>query len=100
MPYYFTHDIERGEGADFEYFEVEIFYDVTPYYRATRTQPEEGGEVEIESVEFRGKPFDLTDAELAEIIEAAQARCGDDAADADADYGDYLYDMRRELEDC
>jgi len=100
MSYYFSIEIERGEGADYECCEVDVTYSVNPYYPATRYQPEEGGDVEIEAVEYHGKPFDLTDAEYALVVEAAQARCEDDAADEEADYGDYLHDMRREMEDC
>lgn len=90
----FWHTLENEDRV----IHVEVTYRVHPYFAATRTNPAEGGDVELESTLVDGNEWTGTAAEEAELYEAAMARSGEDELDAAADYGDYLYDMRRDAE--
>ena len=71
---------------------IEVEYAVTPYRPATRSDPAEGGEVEIISATYDGKDFDLTREEMDELYEQAQ----NDWADREADRADRRYDEMRD----
>jgi hypothetical protein len=84
----FTTTIERGEAS----FDAAVSYSVTPYIPQTYWQPQEGGDCEILSI----TPDTLTEAEEEAVQAECEARAVDDAADAAADYGDYLYEQQRD----
>ena len=71
--------------------------DVAVEYQASRAF----GDVDIDllSVTINGVEIETTEAEDKAIIEACFERVNDDFEDHEADYGDYLHDMRREWED-
>lgn len=71
--------------------------DILVEYQATK----EFGDVDIDiiSVTLDGDEIETTEAEDKAIIEACFERVDEDFMDAEADYGDYLHDMRREWED-
>lgn len=81
--FYFDYDLERGD----ECLPIEVAYCL------------EDGEVYLDSVKFDGKEITTTREEDKELIAHAYECLGEDLASAEADYGDYLYDMRREQED-
>ena len=81
--FHFDYDLEREE----ENMEVEVAYCF------------EDDEVYLDSVKFDGKEIKTTREEDNELIAHAYECLGEDLASAEADYGDYLYDMRREQED-
>jgi hypothetical protein len=81
--FYFTYELERGE----ETLEVEVGYGF------------EDGDVGLESVLYNGQELETTEAEDMELHCCAVERANDDVMDAEADYGDYLRDMRRDMED-
>ena len=88
MSYTFHMEIEREDGV----VEVEVTYTATPFIPAQtyglpeNCSPAEGGECEIESVEFDGKEFVLTDKGEALVQAACEKRVADDQADAADDY--------------
>jgi hypothetical protein len=81
--FYFDYDLERGD----ECLPIEVAYCL------------EDGEVYLDSVKFDGKEITTTPEEDKELIAHAYERLSEDVASAEADYGDYLSDMRREQED-
>ena len=80
--FYFDYELERGD----EYLDVEVTYAF------------DGGDVSLESVLHDGKELDTTDAEDRALLAYARERCHEDIADAAADYGDYLRDLRQDAE--
>ena len=81
--FYFDYDLERGD----ECLPVEVAYCV------------EDDEVYLESVKHNGGELPTTEEEDNKLIAHAYECLSEDLASADADYGDYLHDMRREQED-
>ena len=81
--FYFDYDLERGE----ENLEVEVAYTY------------EDGEICLDAVKYGGREIATTREEDNELIAHAYEYLGEDLASAEADYGDYLSDMRREQED-
>ena len=81
--FYFDYDLERGD----ECLPIEVAYCF------------EDDEVYLDSVTFDGKEITTTPEEDKELIAQAYERLNEDLASAEADYGDYLHDMRREQED-
>lgn len=81
--FYFDYDLER----DGEFLEVEVAYTI------------DDDDLWLDSVRYDGQELPTTDAEDRELLNHARERVNEDMADAEADYGDYLYDLRREQED-
>lgn len=54
--------------------------------------PGSGPEAEILQATHDGKKIELTADEEERVIDEVESRADEIAADADADYGDYLYD--------
>lgn len=92
MRFPFDTTIERDDSE----IEIHVIYDVTPFVAATYWQPAEGGEVEIISVRHGGKPFDLTDAEEAALLQECEERAGDDMEQERAAEADYRYQEYRD----
>jgi uncharacterized protein (DUF427 family) len=78
--------------------DLEITYSVFGKYRpSTRTDPEEFPEMEIEAVEYKGKDlYWMLDLINEEVQEAAWENRKKEEADAAADYGAWLYEVRRD----
>lgn len=74
-----TFHIEREGSMPFDQREyaLDVTYSVNRYYAATYMQPEEGGDIEIESVLLDGEEFDLTQVEEDLLYNY----CMDDAAE-------------------
>jgi len=81
--FYFDYELERGE--DTLAVEVEYSYD--------------GGDIGLESVLYDGRELTTTEEEDRLLIAHAVERVNEDLIDAEADYGDYLRDLRRDSED-
>jgi hypothetical protein len=81
--FYFDYDLERGD----ECLPIEVAYCL------------EDGEVYLDTVEYNGADLPTTAEEDNKLIAQAYERLNEDVANAEADYGDYLSDMRREQED-
>ena len=81
--FYFDYELER----DGEYIPVEVTYAL------------DGDDLSLESVLHEGKEIDTTDAEDKALLEYASERVHEDLMDAEADYGDYVNDIRAEWED-
>ena len=81
--FYFDYELER----DGEYIPVEVTYAL------------DGDDLSLESVLHEGKEIDTTDAEDKALLEYASERVQEDMIDAEADYGDYVNDIRAEWED-
>lgn len=96
--FHFTHYIYRGR-AEREY-PVEVSYSVSPFVPARLygdyPQPEEGGEVELLDAKLIGDSYPITTEEWDGLLEACEARCNEDLAEAEADRGDYLYEQERD----
>lgn len=80
--FYFDFELEREEDI----LEVEVAYTY------------DDGDVYVEAVQHNGKELDTTKAEDDRLLTEAKERVDDDIEGAAADYGDYLYDSRRESE--
>jgi hypothetical protein len=78
--FYFGHELERDE----ENLEVEVTYSF------------DGDGVYIDAVEHNGKELLTTPAEDDRLLNIAKERLDEDLESAAADYGDYLYDSRRD----
>ncbi len=78
--FYFDYEIDRGE----ETIEVEVTYEV------------EDGDLWIEDVRYEGRSIETTPEEDKVLLEHARERVSEDMIDAEADYGDYRYEMSRE----
>jgi hypothetical protein len=81
--FYFDYDLER----DGEFLEVEVAYIV------------DDDEVMMQSVTHNGIELEITEAEDRELYDHALERASEDMIDAQADYGDYIRDSRRDNED-
>ena len=81
--FYFDYELERNG----EYIPVEVTYAL------------DGDDLSLESVLHEGKEIDTTDAEDKALLEYASERVQEDMIDAEADYGDYVNDLRAEWED-
>ena len=81
--FYFDYDLER----DGEFLEIEVAYSV------------DDDEVVLESVSHNGVEIETTEAEDRELYDHALGRVSEDMIDAQADYGDYIRDSRRDNED-
>ena len=81
--FYFDYELERGEDI----LEIEVTYSI------------DEDDLSLESVRYNGRELETTGDEDREILAYASERVNDDMADAEASYGDYLYDMRRDMED-
>jgi len=81
--FYFDYELERGEDT----LAVEVEYST------------EDGDTYIESVLHNGKEIETTGDEDRELLAAALVNVDEDLIDAEADYGDYLRDLRRDSED-
>ena len=81
--FYFDYDLERGD----ECLPIEVAYCL------------EDEEVYLDTVEYNGADLPTTAEEDKELLAYAYERLNEDVANAEADYGDYLRDMRREQED-
>ena len=81
--FYFDYELER----DGEYIEVEVTYAV------------DGDDLSLESVLHEGKEINTSADEDKALLEYASERVHEDMIDAEADYGDYVNDMRAEWED-
>jgi hypothetical protein len=81
--FYFDYDLER----DGEFLEVEVAYFV------------DDDEVMMQSVTHNGIELEITEAEDRELYDHALERASEDMIDAQADYGDYIRDSRRDNED-
>lgn len=79
----FEYDLERLG----DYLLVEVTYGC------------DDGDVYLDSVRYDGQELPTTYAEDNEMLEEAKERLSEDMADAEADYGDYLYDLRRDERD-
>lgn len=88
----FDHYIERGD----EELHLVVTYKGTDIVPATYWQPEEGGEIEIVSVEHNGIEFDLTDDEEEELVEICNDRLLSDFADEADSYADWKYEEYRD----
>jgi hypothetical protein len=78
--FYFDYELERDE----ESLEVEVTYKY------------DDGDIYIDAVEYKGKELLITQAEEDRLLNEAKERLDEDLHDAEADYGDYLYDSRRD----
>lgn len=81
--FYFDYELER----DGEYLAVEVTYAV------------DGDDLSLESVLHEGKEINTSADEDKALLEYASERVHEDMSDAEADYGDYVNDMRAEWED-
>ena len=81
--FYFDYELEREE----ENLEVEVAYTY------------EDGEIRLDAVKYGGREIETTYEEDDELVAHAYARLSEDLIDAEASYGDYLYDMRRDDQD-
>jgi hypothetical protein len=81
--FYFDYDLER----DGEFLEVAVAYSV------------DDDEVMLESVSHNGVEIETTEAEDRELYDYALDDAQEALAGAQADYGDYLRDSRRDNED-
>ena len=81
--FYFDYDLERGD----ECLLVEVSYTI------------DDDDLCIQSVQYNGAELETSTAEDEELLNEARLRVNEDMADAEADYGDYLYDLRRDQED-
>lgn len=81
--FYFDYELER----DGDFLEVEVAYSV------------DDDDLSLESVKHNGREIDTTGDEDRELLCCASERVGEDLIDAEASYGDYLYDLRRDMED-
>lgn len=81
--FHFDYDLDRGE----ETLSLEVTYSY------------DGGEVTLDSVRCGGREMETTLAEDLILLSYAQDCLTEDLINAEADYGDYLYDMRRDQED-
>lgn len=81
--FYFDYELER----DGEYIPVEVTYAV------------DGDDLSLESVQHNHMEIDTTDAEDRAMLNYASERVQEDMIDAEADYGDYVNDIRAEWED-
>lgn len=78
--FYFDYELEREDDL----LEVEVTYKY------------DDGDVYIDAVEYKGKDLPTTKAEDDRLLNEAKERLSEDLQDAEADYGDYLYDSRRD----
>ena len=81
--FYFDYELERNG----EYIEVEVTYAL------------DGDDLSLESVLHEGKEIDTTEDEDRAMLNYASERVHEDLIDAEADYGDYVNDLRAEWED-
>jgi hypothetical protein len=81
--FYFDYDLERED----ESLIVRVAYTV------------EDDAIYLEAVRHKGRDIDTTTEEDDAMLGCARERAGDDMVDAESDYGDYLYEMRRDAED-
>lgn len=81
--FYYDYDLERGD----ECLPVEVTYVF------------EDESIWIESVKHNGVELETTEEEDRELRDYAYEQVNEDMMDAEADYGDYLHDMRRDMED-
>ena len=85
-----TITVERGSGDDWRELDVEVRGVVMPYTPAQTHgppdfwQPDEGGEVEIESVTCGAEEVELTPRELTEASELLERKAHEDAAESRA----------------
>lgn len=63
-------------------WEIDVCYTVTPGAHDTRTDPGYPAEIEIDSAVLNGASVDLTDAEIARILENHEWDDGPDPDDA------------------
>lgn len=94
----FTFDtfIERGEDD----LAVTVTYIVSPFYRATRMQPAEGGEIEISYIRSTGRnprQIFVTATEHDALVIQCQQRAQSDIDDAKAAAAEYRAETRRDL---
>jgi hypothetical protein len=82
MSYTFETTLERDE----EEFDIEVEYEI------------DGGDIQLLYVRRDGVDIDTTPEEDLKIYATAGDRAADDIADAAADYGDYLHDLRADWE--
>lgn len=78
--FYFDYELERDEDI----LEVEVTYKY------------DDGDVYIDAVEHNGKELPTTKAEDDRLLNEAKERLDEDIQSAEADYGDYVYDSRRD----
>lgn len=76
----FRTTLEDSEGVGFE---VDVRAWVSPYMAATRLDPEEGGELEVESVSRVDTGEDVLPSLAGEQLLYIEAECFDQAMDAD-----------------
>jgi uncharacterized protein (DUF2336 family) len=93
----FDTTLERGDDE----LELRVTYELNPYIPATHLQPAEGGDCEILSAEFGchdapNLPAPLSEAEYETLQMEAEERAQQDAEDAAADHGDYLYQQYKD----
>lgn len=81
--FYFDYELER----DGEYIPVEVTYAL------------DGGDLSLESVQHNHMEIDTTEDEDRAMLNYASERVHEDLMDAEADYGDYVNDLRAEWED-
>lgn len=98
MTFTFDTFIERYNGE----LAVTVSYTVSPFYPATRTQPAEGGEIEIISAEFADSdaanmPAPITEAEHDALRIQCQQRAQSDIDDAKAAAAEYRAETRRDF---
>lgn len=82
----FTAELERIEDC----LEIEVSYTITPDIAATRWQPAEGGDIEIDSVTHEGRELPLSEDELEWLADVCAGRSRGDMLEEAAEYGDYL----------
>lgn len=78
--FYFDYELERGDDL----LEVEVTYTI------------DGSDVQLESVTHNGQELVTSTEEDKELLNAAVDRANDDYEDAEASYGDYVYESRRD----
>jgi hypothetical protein len=76
----YCYEAENGEN------EVDVEYEISKYYPATREQPQEGGEVELHSVKLNGVEVELTENEIVSLIQYIEDN--DDLSDDEYYYED------------
>ena len=72
--------------------EIEVEFDATPYDPGVTTgppercYPPEGGEVEITSITYNGKPLELSDADEKKVQEEIEQEVADGDFNSEPDY--------------
>jgi hypothetical protein len=92
--------IERSNDStdDWRELTVEVRGTVSRYRPATRLDPAEGGEVEIESVTCDGKDFELNPRELTTASELLERQAREDTENARCRRWDWAREERLEME--